>query len=145
MCSAHRYYLREWLSWWSTTLPRSGSRVRVPSRALVLIKKASVWMPSLLVTGSAGLLHSRFFAPSLVHRLTLFYKHVLPVSYLPTPVCLTAIFLQHQIQLLSNTSFMIPTTIHKTIQNRNPFFLSCSRFFLGFFSLTHAFWGLLPL
>ena len=27
-------YMREWLSWWSTTLPRSGSRVRVPSRAL---------------------------------------------------------------------------------------------------------------
>ena len=26
--------MREWLSWWSTTLPRSGSRVRVPSRAL---------------------------------------------------------------------------------------------------------------
>ena len=26
---------REWLSWWSTTLPRSGPRVRVPSRALV--------------------------------------------------------------------------------------------------------------
>src|SRR5699024_1277689 len=25
--------MREWLSWWSTTLPRSGSRVRVPSRA----------------------------------------------------------------------------------------------------------------
>jgi hypothetical protein len=25
--------VREWLSWWSTTLPRSGSRVRVPSRA----------------------------------------------------------------------------------------------------------------
>ena len=25
--------LREWLSWWSTTLPRSGPRVRVPSRA----------------------------------------------------------------------------------------------------------------
>lgn len=22
--------MREWLSWWSTTLPRSGSRVRVP-------------------------------------------------------------------------------------------------------------------
>ena len=28
-------YMREWLSWWSTTLPRSGSRVRVPSRALL--------------------------------------------------------------------------------------------------------------
>ena len=28
------YDMREWLSWWSTTLPRSGSRVRVPSRAL---------------------------------------------------------------------------------------------------------------
>ena len=26
--------MREWLSWWSTTLPRSGPRVRVPSRAL---------------------------------------------------------------------------------------------------------------
>ena len=26
--------MREWLSWWSTTLPRLGSRVRVPSRAL---------------------------------------------------------------------------------------------------------------
>ena len=28
--------MREWLSWWSTTLPRSGSRVRVPSVALDL-------------------------------------------------------------------------------------------------------------
>ena len=27
-------HMREWLSWWSTTLPRSGPRVRVPSRAL---------------------------------------------------------------------------------------------------------------
>ena len=27
--------MREWLSWWSTTLPRSGPRVRVPSRALL--------------------------------------------------------------------------------------------------------------
>ena len=31
--------MREWLSWWSTTLPRSGSRVRVPSRALLNSKK----------------------------------------------------------------------------------------------------------
>ena len=29
-----RENMREWLSWWSTTLPRLGSRVRVPSRAL---------------------------------------------------------------------------------------------------------------
>ena len=29
-------HMREWLSWWSTTLPRSGPRVRVPSRALLL-------------------------------------------------------------------------------------------------------------
>ena len=27
--------MREWLSWWSATLPRSRPRVRVPSRALV--------------------------------------------------------------------------------------------------------------
>ena len=26
--------MREWLSWWSATLPRSRPRVRVPSRAL---------------------------------------------------------------------------------------------------------------
>ena len=31
--------MREWLSWWSTTLPRLGSRVRVPSRALIIKKK----------------------------------------------------------------------------------------------------------
>ena len=31
--------MREWLSWWSTTLPRLGSRVRVPSRALKNKKK----------------------------------------------------------------------------------------------------------
>ena len=31
--------MREWLSWWSTTLPRSGPRVRVPSRALYSNKK----------------------------------------------------------------------------------------------------------
>ena len=29
-------HMREWLSWWSTTLPRSGPRVRVPSRALFI-------------------------------------------------------------------------------------------------------------
>ena len=38
--------MREWLSWWSTTLPRSGPRVRVPSRALLLHEKgASKRMP----------------------------------------------------------------------------------------------------
>ena len=33
--------MREWLSWWSTTLPRSGSRVRVPSRAFFNKKEIS--------------------------------------------------------------------------------------------------------
>ena len=33
------FIMREWLSWWSTTLPRSGSRVRVPSRAFLIHKK----------------------------------------------------------------------------------------------------------
>ena len=31
--------MHEWLSWWSTTLPRSGPRVRVPSRARINMKK----------------------------------------------------------------------------------------------------------
>ena len=35
------FIMREWLSWWSTTLPRSGSRVRVPSRALLNSKNIS--------------------------------------------------------------------------------------------------------
>ena len=39
MCLAHdrtQKNMREWLSWWSTTLPRAGPRVRVPSRALFI-------------------------------------------------------------------------------------------------------------
>ena len=35
----NKTHMREWLSWWSTTLPRLGSRVRVPSRALKNRKK----------------------------------------------------------------------------------------------------------
>ena len=30
--------MREWLSWWSATLPRSRPRVRVPSRAFIFLK-----------------------------------------------------------------------------------------------------------
>ena len=45
MCLAHdrtQKNMREWLSWWSTTLPRSGPRVRVPSRALFILTKRTV-------------------------------------------------------------------------------------------------------
>ena len=40
-------YMREWLSWWSTTLPRSGSRVRVPSRAIFkpLMDSRAIFLP----------------------------------------------------------------------------------------------------
>ena len=38
------FIMREWLSWWSTTLPRSGSRVRVPSRALFFARKKDIRM-----------------------------------------------------------------------------------------------------
>ena len=31
--------MREWLSWWSATLPRSRPRVRVPSRAFFIVRK----------------------------------------------------------------------------------------------------------
>ena len=34
--------LREWLSWWSATLPRSRPRVRVPSRALKETQKDGI-------------------------------------------------------------------------------------------------------
>ena len=36
-------HMREWLSWWSTTLPRSGPRVRVPSRALYKIQNNFIY------------------------------------------------------------------------------------------------------
>ena len=66
--------MREWLSWWSATLPRSRPRVRVPSRAFLMpwifqgffciserippelpfyIKNSGPWM-----TDSSGCLHS---------------------------------------------------------------------------------------
>ena len=35
--------MREWLSWWSATLPRSRPRVRVPSRALIKLYIADVF------------------------------------------------------------------------------------------------------
>ena len=41
--------MREWLSWWSTTLPRSGPRVRVPSRALFYQKKDIIQMSFFLI------------------------------------------------------------------------------------------------
>ena len=34
--SKRQYDMREWLSWWSATLPRSRPRVRVPSRAFFM-------------------------------------------------------------------------------------------------------------
>ena len=37
--SKRQYDMREWLSWWSATLPRSRPRVRVPSRALIFTRK----------------------------------------------------------------------------------------------------------
>ena len=52
--------MREWLSWWSTTLPRSGSRVRVPSRALNSTRKGiRNGYPFLYCSSPAGLERSR--------------------------------------------------------------------------------------
>ena len=60
MCLAHgrtQNNMREWLSWWSTTLPRSGSRVRVPSRALIKFYIADVFRignTKICASGSVG-------------------------------------------------------------------------------------------
>ena len=54
------FIMREWLSWWSTTLPRSGPRVRVPSRAL---GKEIHRMMYLFFSSPAGPGRSSFFAP----------------------------------------------------------------------------------
>ena len=45
MCS-REHQMREWLSWWSATLPRSRPRVRVPSRAL---EKNESWLENQLL------------------------------------------------------------------------------------------------
>ena len=38
ICAQEEHEMREWLSWWSATLPRSRPRVRVPSRAFLLLR-----------------------------------------------------------------------------------------------------------
>ena len=58
--------MREWLSWWSTTLPRSGPRVRVPSRALFHQKKDIIQMSFFDKSSPAGLELSSFFASAPV-------------------------------------------------------------------------------
>ncbi len=58
--------MREWLSWWSTTLPRWGSRVRVPSRALLMEKmRSSIWMASFFALKSTSIETGR---PILISR-----------------------------------------------------------------------------
>ena len=57
MCLAHgrtQNNMREWLSWWSTTLPRSGPRVRVPSRALIKLYIADVFQIRSTKTCASG-------------------------------------------------------------------------------------------
>ena len=63
-CDTQVKHMREWLSWWSTTLPRSGPRVRVPSRALIILR-------------NIGMNQCFFFVfPSLISKLiTVHYAH----------------------------------------------------------------------
>ena len=47
--------MREWLSWWSTTLPRSGSRVRVPFSAHFIEEAAQMAeLVDALVSGTSN-------------------------------------------------------------------------------------------
>ena len=52
--SKRQYDMREWLSWWSATLPRSRPRVRVPSRAFSC-KRISIRISFLHEMSPAGL------------------------------------------------------------------------------------------
>ena len=52
--SKRQYDMREWLSWWSATLPRSRPRVRVPSRAFFM-QRISVRISFLHEMSPAGL------------------------------------------------------------------------------------------
>ena len=45
--------LREWLSWWSATLPRSRPRVRVPSRALKETQKDGIRLDTIFFVFSS--------------------------------------------------------------------------------------------
>ena len=53
--SKRQYDMREWLSWWSATLPRSRPRVRVPSRAFFHAKRISIRISFLHEMSPAGL------------------------------------------------------------------------------------------
>ena len=63
-------FMREWLSWWSTTLPRSGSRVRVPSRALLNSKNTSasdVFFSLLRLAPARGFVSTLRFGPRITN------------------------------------------------------------------------------
>ncbi len=76
-------HMREWLSWWSTTLPRWGSRVRVPSRARLkrLTNVDFITFVSFLFCKNRGTIrvHSLFWAYS-PYSFTHFClpKHLIP-------------------------------------------------------------------
>ena len=96
MCLTDRYRIisdmREWLSWWSTTLPRSGPRVRVPSRALVsdiqiykfsyVREWLSWWSTTLPRSGSRVRVPSRALFHQKGHHSDVFFliNRVLPDS-----------------------------------------------------------------
>ncbi len=63
--------MREWLSWWSTTLPRSGSRVRVPSRALKENKKDIRERVSFLFSSAVGTQRFEVYAPVVAEQTSL--------------------------------------------------------------------------
>ena len=72
---------REWLSWWSTTLPRSGPRVRVPSRALLerdtisyMREWLSWWSTTLPRSGPRVRVPSRALRKSTYSRMCFFLR-----------------------------------------------------------------------
>ena len=72
--------MREWLSWWSTTLPRSGPRVRVPSRALLY------FMGSLDLQGFPFFFSYHF---SFIKQLIRMFLQFIPSHLSDCIICLT--------------------------------------------------------
>ena len=72
--------MREWLSWWSTTLPRSGPRVRVPSRALLY------FMGSLDLQGFPFFFSYHF---SFIKQLIRIFLQFIPSHLSDCIICLT--------------------------------------------------------
>ena len=81
--------MREWLSWWSATLPRSRPRVRVPSRAFIFLKLEFQASFFYAYTQKEYYISSCFSKAMQIYKYSSYYSY----SLFPDMVCSTILFI----------------------------------------------------